>query len=333
MTKEITAGPTFHLLGPPEARVDGTSVDLGTNREKRVLTPLLLEPGKPMYRDRLLDWGWDDLPDTADQLLHEVMANLRRRFGELGLERVLINKNRLCTLDVPPLSVDVYRFRASVRRAMGLPDAERRPVFEQALLLYRGEPLAGLDGRLVDNAREALWQEHRKARVMLHQAELRVGRHEESLLDLARLGRERPDDSQVAALHMYALYRNGLTAEAVAVYQAHDQALAETDARVPVQLKNVYLRMARGDRDLGPDVHVYLGGKPQAEPSPPRAEDTAQDDASRSRPERLLHARTVTQHAEQIFNEPITTYGVVTFGGKHRHHHQDADGTGTSERS
>lgn len=65
----------FFLLGPAEARVGDRLVSLGRRRERLLLGVLLLEPGRPITIDRLVDLLWDDDPAPgARASLHSHVA-------------------------------------------------------------------------------------------------------------------------------------------------------------------------------------------------------------------------------------------------------------------
>ena len=55
----------FRVLGAVEAAADGVPVDLGSRKQRLVLAVLLLEAGRPVSLDRLLDLLWPTAPRPA----------------------------------------------------------------------------------------------------------------------------------------------------------------------------------------------------------------------------------------------------------------------------
>jgi DNA-binding SARP family transcriptional activator len=72
----------FRLLGPVCALVGGEHVPLGGAKPKALLAALLLEQGRVVATERLVDILWDDQPpDTARALIQTYVASLRREFA------------------------------------------------------------------------------------------------------------------------------------------------------------------------------------------------------------------------------------------------------------
>lgn len=82
-------GVEFQLLGPVEARVGGRLVPLGGLKPRALLAALLLERGRVVPVDRLVDiiWGQDP-PKTARGAIQAYVKNLRRAFASVGALRV-----------------------------------------------------------------------------------------------------------------------------------------------------------------------------------------------------------------------------------------------------
>src|SRR5207247_895312 len=68
----------LRLLGAFEAVVGGRQVSVGRRRERCLLAVLLLEPGRVVPVDRLIDLLWDgEPPEHARRALHSHVARLR----------------------------------------------------------------------------------------------------------------------------------------------------------------------------------------------------------------------------------------------------------------
>ena len=56
----------FSILGPLEAEDSGTRVDLGGGKQKALLGLLLLQAGRVVPMDRLIDGLWgEEVPESA----------------------------------------------------------------------------------------------------------------------------------------------------------------------------------------------------------------------------------------------------------------------------
>ncbi|GAA0998290.1 hypothetical protein GCM10009555_097320 [Acrocarpospora macrocephala] len=275
----------FRLFGAVEAQVGDKRIDLGSERERRLLVALLSK-GRRIERQKLLDWIWDEAPDSAFGDLDKFMSKLRRRLDGIGLGEALVNRDRLCQLDVPANAVDVHRFRALVAEARHADDQRAAALLSEALELSDGEPLAGLSGRQVDSYRHALNEERYAAELAFVQVELRLGHHQERIADLARLFAERPDDT-VAGLRMLALHRAGRQAEALRVYDEHRLRLKAMGLDVPQRLAELHGRILRNDERLQQFGDEWLTGcarppKPDKSESVLGVPEAELDDARKS---------------------------------------------------
>jgi len=72
----------FAILGPLEARQDEKPVQLGGPKQRALLAMLLLEAGRVVSSDRLLEALWEDNPPaTATASLQNFVAQLRKALG------------------------------------------------------------------------------------------------------------------------------------------------------------------------------------------------------------------------------------------------------------
>ena len=55
----------FAILGPLEARQNGEPIQLGGPKQRALLAMLLLEAGRVVYLDRLLEALWEDNPPAT----------------------------------------------------------------------------------------------------------------------------------------------------------------------------------------------------------------------------------------------------------------------------
>ncbi|MET8570114.1 BTAD domain-containing putative transcriptional regulator [Streptomyces sp. NPDC004783] len=241
----------FRLLGTLEARAGGRSVALGHARQKCVLAALLIDAGRPLPADRLLRRVWDDrAPHRGRDTLYAYLSRLRRGLEPHGVR--LVRRSGGYVIDLGEATVDLHRFRHLVARARAATDDRSAlPLFEEALGLWQGEPLAGLDSTWLHTVRERLRAEHWAAELDRTDALLRTGRHGECLPDLSVRAERHPLDERVAGQLMLALYRGGRAADALAHYRHVRGRLADELGVAPgAPLRHLHQRILTGDPAL-----------------------------------------------------------------------------------
>jgi DNA-binding SARP family transcriptional activator len=251
MTKELgilsTKNVLFHLYGSVEASVDGVRIGLGTEKERRMIVPLLLTIRRPVSYLELADWMWDGSPSSAPDDLGRYMGDFRARLVELGLRGALVNRDRVCRLNVLPAQVDAHRLAAVLAEAERVDDRTAAGKLREALALCAGEPLAGLSGHRIDGCRQNLLEDRRRAQLMLIRVEFRLGHAAHRLPALMRLFRDRPEDTEVATLAMRGLAGAGRQAEALGVFRRCCERLIELGMKVPPGMAELHLRILRDE--------------------------------------------------------------------------------------
>lgn len=250
MTKEfgILSHKTvmFHLYGTVEASVTGARVGLGTEKERRMVVPLLLNVRRSVSYLELADWMWDGSPaGVPDDDPGRYTSDFRRRLTQLGLKGALVNRDRVCRLNVAPDQVDLHWLAAVVAEVDQLDDRTAAIRLREALAMCAGEPLAGLSGQRIESCRQDLLEERRRAELTLIHVDVRLGRAGHRLPDLMRLFRDRPEDTAVATLTMHVLARAGLWAEALGVYRRCCERLVEMGMKVPTQMAELHGHILR----------------------------------------------------------------------------------------
>lgn len=122
----------FAVLGPLLVRRDDVPVEIPGRKARALLALLLLRANDALSRERLVDalWG-DDVPESAANALQVHVHTLRKALGadRIATEgtgyRILVERDEL----------DLHRFEDCL--------AAGRP--HEALALWRGDPLAGLE--------------------------------------------------------------------------------------------------------------------------------------------------------------------------------------------
>jgi DNA-binding SARP family transcriptional activator len=228
----------LRLLGTFEAMVGDRQVNMGRRRERCLLAVLLLEPGRVVPVDRLIDLLWDgEPPEHARRALHSHVARLRTmlRQAEPYGAPVMVTTGAGYLIETDPDAVDVHRFRSLVAQARSMPDAgPRAALLREALDLWRGPALADI---ATPRLRHRLCQDLEEARSTAVEdwlaAELELGHHRERLADLSRLVAEHPLRQRLAAMHMLALHHAGRTPEALRAYLAVRTRLVEEEGLEP----------------------------------------------------------------------------------------------------
>jgi DNA-binding SARP family transcriptional activator len=216
----------FQVLGEVQAHIDGRPVDTGHLRQRHVLGVLLLHANTHMSVGRLVTWLWGDRPPAAAaKSMYAYMCRLRRCVAP-GAE--IARRAGGYVLMVPPDWVDVHRFRRLVAGARSaFDDARRVELFNAALELWRGQPLAGLDTSEASIARETLEWERISAELDRNDGALRCGRATSVLPDLVACAARHPLDERVATQLALALHQMGRTADALHRLQAVRSRLAD----------------------------------------------------------------------------------------------------------
>jgi predicted ATPase/DNA-binding SARP family transcriptional activator len=218
----------FQLLGDVEARLDGRPLDTGHARQRAVLAALLVDVGRPVPAEHLIDRVWADRPPhRARNALSAYVSRLRGLLA--GADGVRISRGPggyLLTAD--PLTVDLHLFRHLVSRARSADQpAEAAALFERALRLWRGDPFPTLDVPWFADLRTGLEAERLAATLDRNDAALAAGRHAELLGEIAAAARVHPLDERLAGQLMLAQYRSGRQADALATYQRIRRRLVE----------------------------------------------------------------------------------------------------------
>ncbi|WP_433269194.1 BTAD domain-containing putative transcriptional regulator [Actinosynnema sp. CS-041913] len=242
----------FGLLGAVEAHEGGRPVDVGHTRQRAVLAALLLEDGRPVPVDRLVDRVWGDLPPLrARDTLYGYVSRLRAKIG--------ISRHPAGYV-LETTSTDLHEFRDLVKQARNAPPAEAAPLYDRALGLWRGEALAGLESPWFAATREALHAERNAVRLDRNDVVLDLGRHTALLPEIQAQAQDDPLDERLASQLIKALHRAGRTSEALQHYEHLRRLLAEELGTDPgPALRDLHLEL------LGPKPAV-----PRQLPAPQR---------------------------------------------------------------
>jgi DNA-binding SARP family transcriptional activator len=216
----------FGILGSVEMWEAGAPVPLGPLRQRAVLAALLVDCGHVVPVDTLVDRVWGaEAPERAARTLHTYIARLRRLVGP---DR-LVRRPGGYLLEIDPDRVDLQRFRRLVARAgEALTDpADRLARLREAVVLWRGQPLAGIGGDWAERMRRTWQQERIDAVVAWADAELRAGDPAVVCPTLRELVEEHPLVEPLVEVLMRALAGTGRSAEALQQYAALRERLTD----------------------------------------------------------------------------------------------------------
>ena len=253
-------GFRVELLGPVEARVDGRAVALGGPRPRALFAVLALMDGRVVSTDRLIDelWG-EDPPARARDGLQVHVSRLRKGLAEAGADAGRLgNQAGGYLLDMRPGECDVDRWRQALERARraradGQPRVARQGV-EDALGVWRGQPLGGVSANTLLAAERARLEEERLGAVIEGiELDLELGRHGELLGQLDALVLAHPFQERLVELQMLALYRCGRQADALAAFQAARARFVEELGIEPSQpLRDLHADVLKHSAELSP---------------------------------------------------------------------------------
>ncbi|WP_242906916.1 BTAD domain-containing putative transcriptional regulator [Actinomadura terrae] len=240
----------FGVLGAVEVRGGEAEGAVGGPRVRGLLAMLLLEAGRVVAAERLIDGLYgEEPPKGAANALQSQVSRLRRGLGDAGLVEGHAAGYRLA---VPPEVVDVHEFGRLARygrEALAAGEhARAAAVLKEALGLWRGPALADVSAPFAA-AQAARLEESRVAVAEdLAEAEIALGEFGAVVPGLRELVDAQPLREQARALLMRALYGAGRQADALAVFEDGRRLLAEELGADPGrELAEAHLAILRGE--------------------------------------------------------------------------------------
>jgi DNA-binding SARP family transcriptional activator/predicted negative regulator of RcsB-dependent stress response len=241
----------FELLGPVRVRIGGRAVVAGSGRERFVLAMLLLEAGRLVRVDRLVDALWERPPRSAKAQVHNMISRWRRRFG-VDADRVIVTRPLGYELLLGEHRLDLVEFRTLVAGAQqAIEDGDHGAAasgLAEALALWRGPALADVPDELIADARLALHDERLAATEALLDCELALARYDTVLSMLGPLIEDHPYREQLYRTRMLALVGAGRRVEALETYRQAYRRLADDLGVEPgPALRELEQRILRGE--------------------------------------------------------------------------------------
>jgi DNA-binding SARP family transcriptional activator len=215
----------FRVLGTIEVGGAAAGPSPPGAKERAILARLLLDPGRTVPADALLEAGWEGVPRAAAaRSLAVRVANLRA-YLEPGRDRgapssLLVRDGPGYRLQVAPEQVDAHRFERCVRAAAGLPAAAALELLDGGLALWRGPPFGELaDAEFARSEVRRLEDLRAQAEEARARALVDLGRPLEAVAELRRLAAADPLREELVRTLMVALYAAGRQVEALEAYR------------------------------------------------------------------------------------------------------------------
>lgn len=213
----------FGVLGPLAVwTAHGDAVAVPDAKVRLLLADLLVEPGRVVSSDRLVEDLWGDaLPARPASALQTLVSRLRKALAAGGGRALVAHRPPGYLLQVTGDAVDAERFVSLADRARRTADPRGRAArFAEALDQWRGpafagfedEPFAGAAVPRLDEQRLLVWEEFAETRLLL-------GDHGRLAGELQDLAGRHPLRERLREAHMRALYGAGRPGEALDVYQ------------------------------------------------------------------------------------------------------------------
>ncbi|MBF5002503.1 winged helix-turn-helix domain-containing protein, partial [Nocardia sp. BSTN01] len=236
-------------------------MELGPPRQRSVLGALLVQPGAPVSLDSLVDRVWDDVPPaSARNVIYSYLTRVRQTIAVLrkldnGCTDMVLERTAAgYSLHIADEFVDMRRFYDLVRtaRAPEQPDYQRSLLLEQALSLWQGEALSGMNSGWAEGVRSTAESIRIDATIEWADALLRIGAPERVISPLrARIATASLVESLWERL-ITGLYHTGRSMEALTEYQrARDLFGRELGADPSAQLQQLYAGILANE-DIAP---------------------------------------------------------------------------------
>jgi len=246
----------FRILGPLRVRDGAHWISVRAAQQRLVLAVLLIEAGKMISIDRLVNEIWGEHPPgTAAATVRGYVRALRRILGG-GTNGPLLTREHGYELVVADEDVDARVFERLVDTGIRAIVAGDRggalTRLSEALALCHGQVLADVppSGTV---ATEITRLEQRRLTAMEERlgALLDLGRHAEMVDELAQVVAEHPLRERLQGQLMLALHRCGRRAEALATYRsAHRMIADELGVEPGMELRRLHQAMLADEPHL-----------------------------------------------------------------------------------
>ncbi len=265
--EEAEAGETtFAVLGPLEARRNGSLVPLGPFKQRVLLSLLLCHANRIVPVDQLSTAAWsEEPPRTALKNVQVYVSALRKNvLGTANRDRLTYRPPGY-QLRLGPQHLDILDYETLARRGRQyLRDREITKAVDllhEALKLWRGDPLPDMaQVPLISDELSRLHSERMSVYEDWAEAQLILGHHAHIIDSLEENVRSHPLRERLRSTQMIALFRCGRQSEALAQYEDMRQTLARD---LGLQPSPVLERLYRAILAGAPSLDSPPSGGPQ----------------------------------------------------------------------
>ena len=250
----------FCLLGPLIVRRRAVALTMPRGKQRVILAMLLLNAGRVVPLDELAETLWvSGPPPSGPVAVQNYVMRLRNTLGDADRARIITHPPGYL-IRVQADELDLFRFEALLGTARA---AAQDGSWEQAatrareaLQLWRGEPLTGVDsGALAAQEGPRLAELRLQALETRIDADLHLGRHTQVITELRQLAGAHPLRESLHAQLMLALYRDGRQAESLAAYRhARGVLVAELGVEPGPGLQDLHQRILSAEPTLAAPV-------------------------------------------------------------------------------
>ncbi len=303
------------VLGPLVVTNDGEPVGVGGPQPQVVLLTLIHHLGKIVSFDTLIDTLWGNTPPRSARNSVQVKVSALRNALGPTFELRTVPSGYL--LEPGIVDTDLAEFEHLHTRAATLLDtdpATASAAARSALALWRDDPSINLpDTELFRHRAAALDEQRTHTRVMLIDAQLRLGHHTECCPEVEALAEEHPFREDIRCLHLLALYRSSRQTEALRAFRTTRELLIE---ELGIEPGSVLQTLHR--RILEQDETLHLDTTPQTRApiaSTAREPTTIRKDNLRSERDTFIERPEIDQIVGLLRpGQPITVVGTGGIG-------------------
>jgi predicted ATPase/DNA-binding SARP family transcriptional activator len=260
------------ILGSLEVRVDERPVAVAEGKQRSLLVLLAVSAPGLVSADALVEALWPGAdPASGLRSLQVTVSRLRRSLGQAGSLVETLRSGYRLALERGALDADRFeRLVGEGERARGGEPAVARQLLDEALVLWRGPPLADVAFESFAQAEVSRLEELRLVALEERiEAALALGEHRLVVGELERLVGEHPARERVLDQLMRALYRCGRQTDALAAYrQARRRLDEELGLALSPELRRLEQAILRQDPSLDAPADAHGARARPAVPLP-----------------------------------------------------------------